>query len=992
MSPQLALGTTRTLLFNAFMQDRELFTDLCSDFGIPAQELHDQDSDRKRANLFLNAVYQLNQLEALLDILKTENPDADCPTLEQLGQANWAAQCANHPLPPNIASHITQIIGDNNTVVAQQGVNVGGGIGGNAEINTGTIHKNQIYIVSDDQGGHFEQLKSILNIPPNDPAQLLNAYLTWLIEKNRVLPLQGIQSKKHNQQVYIELEEIYVTLRTVTETMLDRRTALLDAEREMVVGAKGRVEHIDRIKGVETITVNRALKENQKLAIIGDPGSGKTTLLRYLALIYAKDFDSEPGLVAQTFSDSEITFDERQKLPIFLELRQLGAYIRQEPSYLDGPAQLLDLYRLHFKNQGIDLPKTFFDGYLNSGQAIVLLDGLDEVADGELKQRVSRLIETFTTSYPSCRFVVSSRVAGYRRLGAGYHEATIREFRLDDVRQFLHNWYRKISIDALGTGPQAEAYTQRRTDDLANAIAQNQTIRDLAVNPLMLTVIALIHKDLESTSLPSQRAALYEQAVDVLINTWDAAKIGLTHLQEGEQISATQRRLILQAVALHMQEQRTRELGENLLQELLRRELSPLYPDQADVASIEQRFMQLLEERTGILVAKDEGVYGFSHLTFQEYLAGCAIANKDGYIPYTLERTGDSWWRETILLEAGYLGLKGWEKVSHLVQAIADHPDEPSQYHNTVLALACINDVGDGKVEATVQEHVQAKLQAAINVPLKGKKDEALREAVNVRGLAVSALQQAGMGYWYGPHGEPEWITIPAGEFEMGAGVDDDDKLIHNLPLPEFKISRVPITNGQYFLFTTDTGYEAPKHWEGDTPKDEIRNHPVVQLTWHDCLKYCDWLSQKTGQAIILPSEAEWEKAAGWDAVKQQKRAFPWGDEFDLAKLNCDSLGLNSTSPVGIFHEGASPYGVLDMAGNVWEWTRSHWKEYEYDPDDGLEDLTAGVDVGRVLRGGSFVNFNQDLFRVAYRSRDVPYDRIVNIGFRVVLLSSPISS
>ena len=119
-------------------------------------------------------------------------------------------------------------------------------------------------------------------------------------------------------------------------------------------------------------------------------------------------------------------------------------------------------------------------------------------------------------------------------------------------------------------------------------------------------------------------------------------------------------------------------------------------------------------------------------------------------------------------------------------------------------------------------------------------------------------------------------------------------------------------------------GAKAPDDWaDGQPPKDKL-HHPVVNVTWHDACAYCRWLSEVTGKAIALPSEAEWEKAARGD---QDQRAYPWGDAFDMLRCNSDELGLEDTTPVGIFPTGASPYGCLDMAGNVWEWTRSLWGE-----------------------------------------------------------------
>ena len=216
---------------------------------------------------------------------------------------------------------------------------------------------------------------------------------------------------------------------------------------------------------------------------------------------------------------------------------------------------------------------------------------------------------------------------------------------------------------------------------------------------------------------------------------------------------------------------------------------------------------------------------------------------------------------------------------------------------------------------------------------------------------------------------------------------------MHRVHLERFQIARVPITNAQYRFFVEATGHRAPDHWEdGRTPRG-LESHPVISVSWHDAVAYCHWLSEVTGKPIILPSEAQWEKAA---RGHQDRREYPWGDEWDETKCNSSELELRGTTPVGIFPGGASPYGCLDMAGNVWEWTSSLWGEnwekpefrYPYDPGDGRENLEAGDDALRVLRGGAFYNL-VNCVRCAFRSWRDPNFRIAIYGFRIVV--SPIS-
>jgi len=215
---------------------------------------------------------------------------------------------------------------------------------------------------------------------------------------------------------------------------------------------------------------------------------------------------------------------------------------------------------------------------------------------------------------------------------------------------------------------------------------------------------------------------------------------------------------------------------------------------------------------------------------------------------------------------------------------------------------------------------------------------------------------------------EFNWVTIPAGEFLMGSDKQRDDEAPHDeLPqhtvyLPEFRISRMPVTNGQYKMFVDATGHRAPEHWAEGMKHD----HPVVYVTWDDAQDFCQWAG------VRLPTEAEWEKAArGTDG-----RIYPWGDNPPHDTLCNFGYTKNGTTPVGSYLKGASPYGVLDMAGNVWEWTNSLYWGYPYNASDGRE--ASQIRTARSLRGGYGV-------RCAARDYSVAAFRSAPYGFRVVV-------
>jgi iron(II)-dependent oxidoreductase len=187
--------------------------------------------------------------------------------------------------------------------------------------------------------------------------------------------------------------------------------------------------------------------------------------------------------------------------------------------------------------------------------------------------------------------------------------------------------------------------------------------------------------------------------------------------------------------------------------------------------------------------------------------------------------------------------------------------------------------------------------------------------------------------------------------------------------------------------------FNLDKNWSGKA------DHPVVNVTWREALEYCNWLQTMMGKdlpaaagRVRLPTEAEWEKAAR-SPVAEEVREWPWGNEFDKDKCNSEEGGKKSTTPVGIYSPlGDSPYGIVDMAGNVWEWTVSLWGldlfnpkyRYPYQPQDGREKLDASPSVYRVVRGGAF-NSRQGSVRTAYRYWFDPRARSDGVGFRVVI-------
>ncbi len=194
-----------------------------------------------------------------------------------------------------------------------------------------------------------------------------------------------------------------------------------------------------------------------------------------------------------------------------------------------------------------------------------------------------------------------------------------------------------------------------------------------------------------------------------------------------------------------------------------------------------------------------------------------------------------------------------------------------------------------------------------------------------------------------------EMVTIPAGEFLYGEAKE-------RRYLPAYQLARTPVTNAQYKAFVDATGYRAPDHWQHGRIPVGKQDHPVVNVSWNSAQAYCGWIG------LRLPTDQEWEKGArGTDG-----REYPWGNQApDANRCNFDK-NVGDTTLVTRYPSGASPYGLLDMAGNVWEW---------------CEDWYDSAHRDRVLRGGSWF-YGYTLVRSAFRKRNNPGNRGDGLGFR----------
>lgn len=250
-------------------------------------------------------------------------------------------------------------------------------------------------------------------------------------------------------------------------------------------------------------------------------------------------------------------------------------------------------------------------------------------------------------------------------------------------------------------------------------------------------------------------------------------------------------------------------------------------------------------------------------------------------------------------------------------------------------------------------------------------------------GLRLNQLGDPRRGVGLNENGLPDivWVNIPTGEVTL------DTESRERFTVPPFRLARYPVTWRQYRAFLdAEDGYSNPAWWEEEdrSRKEEpgqqlwsFANYPVINVSWYDALAYCRWLSARLNLDIRLPTEWEWQ----WAAAGNTQQDYPWAGAWKPARANSREAGIGRTAAVGLYLWGCSPFGVDDMAGNVWEWCLNLY--------DQPSDTSLSTSEARVLRGGSWRYDPEDSARASARNYDHPGHRLYNLGFRV-LCSSPI--
>jgi len=852
---------------------------------------------------------------------------------------------------------------------------------------SGGIHAGRDVIMGD----QYNYVGNLLKMPgydsPPDLEQLRNDYLKHLRSTYRALDFKGIPQLDSFSRELL-LEDVYIPLvarpempsgetweRRLAGREIDQENFTEDALPTLIKGetAPSRVEE--------------ALGKQNQIVVLGDPGSGKTTLLKHTALCLA----AEPNA----------------PLPILLPLNAYASALSQ------GDCNLQEYLPRYYAglSHGVSGLAPLFASALEQGSAVILVDGLDEVQRD--RTNLVHKVEAFSRDAVNRgnKIIVTSRIVGYRESPLDVKDwtlYTLLDFDNKAIEEFANRWCVAFEKSTLGESPEAKAAAEAERRSLLEVIGANPGVAQLASNPLLLTILALVKR--QGVTLPNRRVELYELYLKTLITSWSKAR-ALDRRQVGPDMDSLSIIMVLGPLALWLREENPTAglVSERSLIDWLTECFMGEDWELPRGPAVEKArgFLESVRRYSNLVLERGQGQYGFIHLTFEEMLAAYGIVQKGQLelkesLDIIRKHLTDPSWRETILLAVGTWGLLNkqprvaGEVIRDMLKTKCTGADAG---RNVLIAGACLEDVGKlglGRAAArdVINAHIIASQDRSLPPPVQ--RDAGFR-------LGCTARLPEDLG---------SYIHIPAGPFLYGG-----EKKKRMIQRP-FEIAKYPVTNLQYGRFLEAGGYDIREFWskggwswrtgEYDTKASkelqkwlarrppEKRNEPffwrdsrwnnpltpVVGVSWFESEAYCTWLARVEKNSKRLPTEGEWERAAR----HTDGREYPWGNNFDRNRLNSaefwrgqdeqdgglflDDKGyrIASTTMVGQFDGGKSAAGVSDMSGNVWEWTASWY-------DDKKEH--------RVLRGGSWL-YNRRVARCADRFRFVPDFFLNDVGFRVV--------
>ncbi len=728
-----------------------------------------------------------------------------------------------------------------------------------------------------------------------------------------------------------------------------------------------------------------ALEEQPYLVLLGDPGSGKSTLVNHLAVSLAccllgEDDGARPRLSSAKPSGSPAD----SWFPVRLVLRRWSAGLRAEEVEAGNELELL--YQALADLPG-DVPRERWLERFDDAHTLVLFDGLDEVPAGgeeEIDRRrvIIAAVEAFRAAHPACRVLVTCRVKPYHEGPSRLAGCPIFQLAaLDDdrIQCFCERWYAELARVGRLLGAEA----RERRERLAVALGERPVLREMAGTPLLLTMLARVNA---RARLPESRAELYGECVEQLLWEWERRKRGgtgsLVRLLEqartapgGSALGRADFERVLWRLTWEAHGDSGKQGTVDLPFAALRAALARVHPQRDPGWAWANRVLELMRERGGLLIEARPGVFTFPHRSFQEYLACRWLLEQDDAPSTSGSLAGDDAWGEVILLSCGYLAARGrfGDLQAIVAELVAgDQPAEPGEWRRVLLAGRAWLEFGPHRAQGRLGEDLATKVPRLLS-RLMQHPDLPPPQRLEAGLLAADAGAL--------PSDLDAWVEIPADALEYG-----------------FKIGKYPVANAQYQRFVVAGGYDREQGWFSEEAQTEILDWekrfgqddwpagpryeknprfnratlPVTGVSWYEVAAYATWLTDDLRQAgdigedevVRLATVAEFQRAAGGT----EGRKYSWDGDFEPRWANTKEGGLNGPTPVHMYAAGATPEGIFDLTGNVWEWT--------------ADKEGSGLDV---LAGGAYWNDAEGVGAAA-RSRLVGYFRNDDIGFRVVVV------
>lgn len=820
-------------------------------------------------------------------------------------------------------------------------------------------------------------LPSWFGEPPSDEARL-KSYLKSLVERTSHIEIIGIGTAAGDRlgAVRYPIERIFTPLWT--------RSYGADA-------TDNRGDHRTRTAS-QRVRLSEILPIGQHLLIVGDPGAGKSTFVNFVASLLARDLLGDRPPEGGTWRESMLGLPAHgaAPVPVLIRLSDLAGCL-SDPDLSqhrdDDRRWITTMLDLRFEHGEHGMSSEQWEGMLDRGEAALLLDGLDEVADEGLRRRLFAILADITRSWGQNLIAVTTRPLSVEAVrDMGFKPVSIERFTNEDIRAFVDRWVPGLFGEQKASELSVSAREYR--DSLLKEIVQRPDIRQLAANPVMLTCLCVVHFN-EGRKLPEGRANVYKAAIKWLLGARRELRAGA-----GFNDSFALRSLARLALAMMggRDQPKTVRFG---MSDAIRAVLPEVERDFGD----KDRTFEARRDRarewlgfeclwSGIIEQRHPGEVRFSHLTFQEFLAARRLSwmedaeeGDDAWWPSIREHLFDVQWHETLELLPSCLLEGGQSRVDKLLTRILDQGKgaridllDAARVVGTIGRLLPPLDVEEYRPRPDVDEAYDEARQRIIPIfELEGAKEVPWRERI----AAARALGRAG---------DPRLVW-------------GDDYLFLPVPGTSILLGRFPVTVQELRRFVDDRGYERERWWlaEGWRIKTQegwtspgvwesqlnYPNRPVVAVSWYEADAYCRWLSEIRGQEVRLPTQAEWEAAAYPDG-----RKYPWG--WDAPTPEHASYGENTDgpTPVGVYPLGAGPYGHFDLGGNVWEWCLD-----EYEPKEArrkrLRGLIGERAEGRwfVLQGGSWLDARRKLRNDSTRKfPGIPRDEVG--GFRVALASA----